>query len=132
MADEPMSDEPMSDERLAEIRRMVSRAEASMMASSDVALRDLLAEVERLQAENQRLAEERERWAITATNGYETVADRSAKLAAAMAIVRAVAQNDMVIPLHGSARCVFWDCEYDGISDHSSNCPWRKARALLA
>ena len=99
-----MADEPMSDERLAEIRRMVSRAEVSMMASSDVALRDLLAEVER----------------------------RRAREAAAMEVVRAVAQNDMVIPLRGSARCVFWDCEYDGINDHSSNCPWMKARALLA
>ena len=99
-----MADEPMTDERLAEIRRMVSRAEVSMMASSDVALRDLLAEVER----------------------------RRAREAAAMEVVRAVAQNDMVIPLRGSARCVFWDCEYDGINDHSSNCPWMKARALLA
>ena len=99
-----MADEPMSDERLAEIRRMVSRAEVSMMASSDVALRDLLAEVER----------------------------RRAREAAAMEVVRAVAQNDMVIPLRGSARCVFWDCEYDGINDHSSNCPWMKAHALLA
>ena len=99
-----MADEPMTDERLAEIRRMVSRAEVSMMASSDVALRDLLAEVER----------------------------RRAREAAAMEVVRAVAQNDMVIPLRGSARCVFWDCEYDGINDHSSNCPWMKAHALLA
>ena len=99
-----MADEPMSDERLAEIRRMASRAEVSMMASSDVALRDLLAEVER----------------------------RRAREAAAMEVVRAVAQNDMVIPLRGSARCVFWDCEYDGINDHSSNCPWMKAHALLA
>ena len=99
-----MADEPMTDERLAEIRRMVSRAEVSMMAPSDVALRDLLAEVER----------------------------RRAREAAAMEVVRAVAQNDMVIPLRGSARCVFWDCEYDGINDHSSNCPWMKAHALLA
>ena len=99
-----MADEPISDERLAEIRRMASRAEVSMMASSDVAVRDLLAEVDRLRARE----------------------------AAAMEIVRAVAQNDMVIPLRGSARCVFWDCEYDGINDHSSNCPWMKARALLA
>ena len=99
-----MADEPMTDERLAEIRRMVSRAEVSMMASSDVALRDLLAEVER----------------------------RRAREAAAMAIVRAVAQNDMVMPLRDSVQCVFWDCEYDGINDHSSNCPWMKAHALLA
>ena len=45
-----MADEPMTDERLAEIRRMVSRAEVSMMAFSDVAVRDLLAEVDHLRA----------------------------------------------------------------------------------
>ena len=94
----------MTDERLAEIRRLASRAEVSMMASSDVAVRDLLAEVDRLRARE----------------------------AAAMAIVRAVAQNDMVMPLRDSVQCVFWDCEYDYISDHSSNCPVTKARALLA
>ena len=113
-----MADEPMSDERLAEIR---ARAEAIrdwlLTPESDnmphfptsrrllgVDVLALLAEVERLRARE----------------------------AAAMEVVRAVAQNDMVIPLRGSAQCVFWDCEYDGINDHSSNCPWMKARALLA
>lgn len=153
MADEPMADEPMADERLAEIRRMISRAEVSMMASSDIAMRDLLAEVERLQTENQRLTEERERWAITAVNGYETVADRSVTLAAAMAIVRDVATED-TLAYEGDAgddyRCVFCGGHFDWrdgyehtvptreqMDDiphalvHTSDCPVTKARALL-
>ena len=52
-----MADEPMTDERLDEIRRLASRAEVSMMASSDVAVRDLLADVDRLRARESLLRE---------------------------------------------------------------------------
>ena len=121
-----MADEPMTDERLAEIRRMVSRAEVSMMASSDVALRDLLAEVERLRARE----------------------------AAALAIVREVATED-TLAYEGDAgddyRCVFCGGHFDWrdgyehtvpmreqMDDipraliHAPDCPVTKARALLA
>lgn len=115
-----MADKPLSDERLAEIREYAFReppatlkyaimnsTAAPLMVFINMAWsqrHELLAEVDRLRARE----------------------------AAAMAIVRAVAQNDMVMPLRDSVQCVFWDCEYDYISDHSSNCPVTKARALLA
>ena len=121
-----MADEPMTDERLTEIRRMDSRAEVSMMASSDVALRDLLAEVERLRARE----------------------------AAALAIVREVATED-TLAYEGDAgddyRCVFCGGHFDWrdgyehtvpmreqMDDipraliHAPDCPVTKARALLA
>ena len=113
-----MVDEPMSDERLAEIR---ARAEA---------IRDWL-----LTPESDNMPHFPTSRRILGVDSLALLAEVErlrAREAAAMAIVRAVAQNDMVMPLRDSVQCVFWDCEYDYISDHSSNCPVTKARALLA
>lgn len=110
MADEPMSDEPMTDDEVMERINRAGLDPYGMLGGQD----RLIARLNRLQAEADSLR---------------------AREAAAMAIVRAVADRGVYFTLQNGRRCYFCEAEtetYTGEPPHTPDCPVTNARALLA